>query len=134
MLAGAEGIHDLAMMPVVGGADADGIDVLVGEQVGVVEVPPRLGAGLLGDERADVVFLLLVDLADGDQVDRNPLLVEAGECLHVGPEAPAARADEADPDPAVGPRHRCPGRRAGHDRASHTGRRLEERSPGHMLA
>ena len=102
MLPGLERIDDLAVMPVVGRADADGVYVFVGEQVGVVDVPLRVGAGLLLDEGADFVFLVFIDLADGDEVDLRPLLAELGERLHVALEAAAARADEADADARVG--------------------------------
>jgi len=98
VLAGPERIDDLAVVPVVGRADADGVYIFVGEQVGVVDIALRVGAGLLLDEGADLVFLVLVDFADGDEVDLRPLLAELGERLDVGAEAAATGADEADAD------------------------------------
>ena len=102
MLAGPERVDDLPVVPVVGRADAHGVDVLVGEHVGVIDVPLRLDAGLLLDEVADRVFLLLVDLAHGDEVDVRPLAPKFRERLHMGAETAATGADEADPQPAVG--------------------------------
>ena len=134
VLAGLERIDNLAVMPVVGRADADGVYVFVGEQVGVVDVALRIGAGLLLDEGADFVFLVLIDLADGDEVDLRPLLAELGEFVHMGLEAAAARADESDADPGVGVGGNGPRRGGGDSRGGGDPGGGERRSPEERAA
>ena len=134
MLSGLQGVDDLSVVPVVGRADADGIDVFVGEQVVVVDVALRIGAGLLLDEAADLLLLFLVDLADGDQIDLRPFLAEAGERLHVGSEATAAGADEADADAGVGVGGNSPGGGGRGARRADSGERggIEKRPTGEI--
>lgn len=112
MLSGLQSVDDLRVLPVVGHADADRIDVLVGAHVGVVDITLWIGADLLLNGVANRVFLILIDLADGNEIARHARASQTGERLEVHAKAAIPRADEADPNPNV---HRSDGNRCVHE-------------------
>ena len=125
MLAGLKGLDGDLHMPVIGGDDADDVDVVAVEHFPVVAV----GIGL---PLAEVVVVAgplgvpVVDVADGEDV------AEVGMLLGVAG-AHRAGADAADPRPVVGSRVgkrlRGPGEggdKAAGDRRGAQRRRTEE--------
>jgi hypothetical protein len=97
VLAGVEGVDENQAVPVVGGADDHGVDVLVFQELAVVTV--KLRRLLLGLEH---VLLASVELALVHVAQRHALhAVDLQGRAHVGP-AHALDADHAEADAVAG--------------------------------
>jgi len=93
VLAGFEGVDGGLFVPVVGGGDEDGVDVLAGEDLAVVAGGEEVGAPeLFGVGEAAVVAV-----GGGDQLDAGNLQGEFGVALALN-----AGADEGELDVVVG--------------------------------
>ena len=110
VLAGGHGVERDGLVPVIGRADHDGVDLRDRPGSGGSRwSSPRPSAGDLGGLQQ----ARLVDVADGDDL-------VAGQPLQAGhqPAGAAARADDADADPVVRALTAAPGRRATRGRRS----------------
>src|SRR5262245_26282996 len=83
----------LERVPVIGGADDDGIEVFLLEQLAVVVVLPGTAADLVGGE----IEIRLGQIADGD--DRSILVLEEALQNLI---AAITQADKAEPDAVIG--------------------------------
>lgn len=89
-------------MVMVGAGDHDRVDPVQLQQLAVVDALPGVPTEPLAHLGVGFFPRDLPGVADGDdlKISRREMLVDA---LHVGGTPPFSAADDADPDPIVGP-------------------------------
>src|SRR2546425_1080036 len=124
VFAGLDGVHQMIVVPVLGGGDEHGVNIFPFEQLSVVRVAFRLRPR---------------DLEPGFQIhfvnvtDRTPLGPEIFEVFHMAT-AHAARADDAQNDAVIRPERFCTERRMGEHAEPDRCRAPEKSSPADSVA